>query len=546
MTPSYRTDMLAVAAHSHAARQRQAVRDGALCTVLVTTVLVLVRRWGSEPIMASGLIVVACAVAGGILSHKDVGWPEVLAWLRRRCRVDSARASQELVLLIVVLVLGSWLALTESAVLSALKVVGAGLLAAWAVAMVDAGVARARARTIRDSPRRIRDLAPPPPGWLIDRLEPFDSPERVNFYVYDCGLRFVHTLVGNGEPVHEWQISIDIGQGKLKPGKAEEREKPQPVEVLELHEALRASAALAGVSGLWCGYRVYADGRFLLRDGRLPEDRPDGPPLTRVSRAEQLEGLIRVDERRRTYLCMQIDNWNGDLMVTLFVRAEVTAGILYLYSKVYVLPGIEEPMPVRKLPRHAPEAVGRAMATAGIRFVPLLLWSPVRCLGFLADPWWRWMRRTYERYTVRRGAHFDFGAKWSLREALVFGQQLQFNARDDLMRDLYVLESRLAKALKDHLDRLNIDTSSIEKTITAIIISQQMTFNAKNIKIGGDGRAGDTVNNLADPSVVGTMPASNSSTTAAATQAAAATAATAAAVTTDTSAAAAGSTTTGS
>ncbi|GAA0897288.1 hypothetical protein GCM10009558_085780 [Virgisporangium aurantiacum] len=507
MTPSYRTDMATVAAHSHASRHRQAVRDAVLAAVLITTVFVLVRRHGVWPVLAPTAVVAAGAVAGGITTRKGAGWSGLWHRLRQRYRANPVQMAQEATLFAFVVVLGTWFALSEPAVVSALPVLGFGALAAFVVATVDAGIARAWARIVRDSQRPLRDLAPSPPRWLADRLEPLACPEDVNFFVYHGSHRFNHTLVGNGEFVHDWQISVDIGQGKLKkpgtfdePGTFEEREKPKLVDIRELHEALRASAARAGIPGLWYGYRTYADGRFRLDDGARPDDRPCEPPATRVSRADRLDSLGRADAQQRTYLCMQIANWNGDLMVTLFVRAEVIAGILYLYSKVYVLPGIEEPTLVRELPRHLPEALGLAMVTGCRRFIPLVLWSPLRSLAFLADPVRRWAKREYERYMIRRGSHFDFGGRWSLREHFVFGQELEFNARDDLMRDLYVLESRLAKALKDHLDKLDIDTSAIEKTVMAIIVAQQMTFNAKNIKIGGDGRAGDTVHNFVEPS----------------------------------------------
>jgi hypothetical protein len=146
---------------------------------------------------------------------------------------------------------------------------------------------------------------------------------------------------------------------------------------------------------------------------------------------------------------------------------------------------------------------------------------------------------------IRRGSHFDLGGMWSLREHFVFGQQLQFNARDDLMRDLYVLESRLAKALKDHLDGLDIDTSAIEKNIMAIIVAQQMTFNAKNITVGGEGRAGDTVHNFVEPSNTASASANTTPATAASTAAATAASTAAAVATAAVVEASAGSTTTG-
>lgn len=294
-----------------------------------------------------------------------------------------------------------------------------------------------------------------------------------------------NAFIGSGWSLQQKHVLIDVSRGvKDDDGNPQE---PEPFTSQDLHTALveafgRNIGLGTRLDNVSAYERLFVNGRHVQNDKRL-RPKPAQPPETLVSRELLTEATLRPTPEARTYVCVEMVGWQGQLVVTLFVRAVRVGDSLYLEWEFRVLP------PLRK-----------DLLNIDARFeVPFYfqLWESMRTgmrdliTGLLGAPfktYARWHRpyviRRYERghaYAVKNGLGFDYGAKRSIREKAC-GKQLHhhFLARDHVMY-LLLAQQTLSDAVTNFLRDHKIDQGEFDEQVSVIINDIRQTYNNINV-----------------------------------------------------------------
>ncbi len=529
--PCYAVDLVALLRHNRRAGRLAAMRDWLLIAVLLADMTaVSYLLFGRQPVgfLAVLAVVVGVATLRVVLIRRKVTIRKILRsfgrYLRRHWRKSPERF---LVPAIVVMVfLGTVFA--HPAGRLCLLVVLAGFAAAWLLVAGFGAITFVVASRALADPDGPRELAPELPTFVEERAE---RVARANLLVYS-GNR------GDGQASEQWQTDWSalgpfVGAGhrltrwttppvNIRVGKPDgdgNPTKPQDVDVLTLHERLKAAAERLGLPKLRCEHRLYVDGRWLVGTPELLE-RPDiGPPSPRVDEHTVLEHIADPLEHHRGYLCLQVTDWKGEVVVTMLVRAVLDGDLLQLEVSVHALPEVRvgepdpdedrDPFPRRPRKHRAPiEIPPRAWPAglAGLRastrsYFSTLFGASRRCSWVVAEPLVTSMAGMRHRRTSRRGFITDFGTDASLREQLALGQHMHYNAFFDTIGHAERLQYRLIKATADYLTARDVDIRDFTGRSETIITHNQQNifteFKAGAVTFGNNSPATSSTNTQA-------------------------------------------------
>jgi len=323
VAPCYGVDLSVVARHAVLASRRALVRDAILTTLLAAASIILVV-WATSD---------------------DVG-----------------RVVQDQV----------WDGLATSAV-GLLWVEVALAVAAWGVVAAETFV---RFVTLGNHlcPNRQPDAAPVPGGVrtarLLDELARTNQGNIVVYSVYE-------PFVGSGIQVSSNSYPVPLIPRSGDPDTTPRQ--PAGFSTNEVVEALTEALHSLGLEGLRIDRRLYVDGFSVTR---IPELLPDRRRRPVTSVPTQLLDLLteRPGGNVRPYLCAEVTGWQGQLVVTTFVRVVVFNGILFIETATYVLAPLRgkylhvDAMRIRT----GGERLVETARSASARFLPALLTSPAR------------------------------------------------------------------------------------------------------------------------------------------------------------------------
>lgn len=512
--PDYGLDALAMMRHVWRARKWQRGRDTALCAVMFLTIaapaFLLINRGGAALLGLVVALAVLTVLARKIARrHKRVR--RIRSWLWARIRRNPHWAVLVVAVLAGMLITPVRMAVDLLNPWDLLVPVG-GALAMVVIGTVDAVVATRRATRCRPAAapqKRLRHQAPALPDDLdeqlcgaADTLTPDQTRLGAHGQVipYDLAGRSAELIdngfLGSGYALGDRQIHVDVTQGRQDEDGT--RRKPKRVEPIPLHEELENTFRRAAPPGMWCGYRMYADGRSL-RPGTamLPEIR--GHPTATLPVEHLLQGLEKPSAFIRTHLCVQLPlaHWSSEIIVTLFARADLTQGHLTLHSDILILPDVAVPPLV--IPEYPPKR-RLSYVTIAFRLGWIKIWreallSPRRFLLDAEASARRYLLRRRARRQIRHRQGPWWGGTASIRETLAMGEFVVHpNASQDINGTIAFLMHTLKSGLKRYLEARDIDTSKLEDDVRSVISYQQNKIgqlNAKNVTFG-KGRAGDT------------------------------------------------------
>lgn len=295
-----------------------------------------------------------------------------------------------------------------------------------------------------------------------------------------------NAFVGSGRPLQRSHVLIDVSRGlKDNDGK---RKKPKPFTSQDLHTALvEAFGENVGLGmrldNVRAYERLFVNGRHVQNDKRL-RPKPGEPPETTVSTELLVEAALHPTPEARTYVCVEMVGWQGQLVVTLFVRSVRVGDSLYIEWEFRVLPPLQKTFLEIDKRCEAPWylQLSESLYAGLVVVVHELLASPFKMLGL-------WHQRTLNRhaerdhaYAIKNGLAFDYGSRRSIRErAHGFGRHHHFLARDEIM---YVLlaQQTLSEAIVDFLDKHDVDRGEFDEQVSVIINDTRSTYNT-NISI---------------------------------------------------------------
>jgi hypothetical protein len=295
-----------------------------------------------------------------------------------------------------------------------------------------------------------------------------------------------NAFVGSGRRLQRSHVLIDVSRGlKNEDGTHED---PEPFSSQDLHTAL--VEAFAGKAGLGqrldsvrAYERLFVNGRHVQNDERLRPE-PAQPPATTVGQELLTEAALCPTPEARTYVCVEMVGWEGQLVVTLFVRAVRVGDSLYMEWEFRLLPPLRRDLlsidDRFELPWYLQV---RESLRAGMRdLVAEMLASPLRTFRTWHRPRVLKRRERGRAYAIENGYAFDYGARQSIREKACGRQSHHhFLARDEIM---YVLlaQQTLGEAVADFLHKHGVDQGEFDEQVKVIIDNTRRTYNT-NINV---------------------------------------------------------------
>ena len=325
------------------------------------------------------------------------------------------------------------------------------------------------------------DEAPPPPRQADrERLHAIAGRRDGNLVVFSGHSAFI----GSGELVYRRRLLLDISGRKEADGKQEQR--PGEFTSHDLHAAIltafgRKDGLGKSLDNISAYERLFVNGLHIQNDTQLLPNRLQAPPMS-VDSTLLKAAAVNPSPEGRTYVCVEMPGWQGQLVVTLFIRAVYAGKSLYVEWAFRVLPPIRKEFlgvdALYELPRYLQLENSLAAGLRGL--VPALLGSPIQASRSWNRP--RAARRARSRnlYAIDRGYVFDYGAERSIREDASGSQrQHYFLARDETM---YVLlaQQTLIRTVGDFLDDHGIDLGQFNDQVK-VIFEQSINYNIGDI-----------------------------------------------------------------
>ncbi len=291
--------------------------------------------------------------------------------------------------------------------------------------------------------------------------------------------RGANPFVGAGESTKPWSMVIPLTAD------ADADEKPRLTarllyrRIAEKTAELRESGPLAPdcrLRDLVVTGRVFAPADKLLDHLHLPEIRHYLPHLNTAPQAflHDVEAGHVHDQARewsRYYLCMELETWDRDLVVSAFVHCAVGANELYLEWTPCVLPPIADEY------RALDKMVNNGVRPLWEGFVRWLL-LPVTSFGRIANAFRMRLPLPHDAHQLNPDR---YGAGRTLRELASMRHPRNYFQTVDAERYVRLLESKLVPAVAATLQECGYSSTVFERRADAQMIN--------NITISGTNNA---------------------------------------------------------
>jgi hypothetical protein len=411
--PSFGVNLVAVARHAVAARQRIQTRRTAFIACRVTAVLAIgIGIITREPFVPIGLLIATIAAAYSVLA-----W-SLLADLRR-----------------------------------------------------------AREAFVSSSPPE--DQASPLDSNIEDRLQ---DVEKANVIVYHTGEG--DPFIGSGVRQHFGQVhtvNVTCPATDASGNKAVIKS----FDAITLHAYLAKEMLAMGLNGLQVKNRLYVRGDSAKNiNGLLPDQYSS--PRSRVKPDQVRSGALQPTATGRTYVCAERVREGGELVIGMYVRAELEQDLLFIERSLYFLPPIQDRYrPALDLDANDFTSMTvTPLRTAASRVLPMLMGKPLSGkdrANFASE---LEKAETEARREIRKGYQYDYGARTSLREAVASYSMKEHFDQADVLREAQALDRRLLGLIKRFLDDRGVDASEFSRNIQQVTIG---TIQAGTAVVGGQG-----------------------------------------------------------
>ena len=172
---------------------------------------------------------------------------------------------------------------------------------------------------------------------LLPRSWTFGTPRAVVKKVMNERFRALAPAFGIDVPV--------VTMWAIKALRARAQRDPEPFSSQNLHtapaEALDHESGLAkNLHNIRVYERLFVNGLHIQKNRQLLPDPLCAPP-TSVNKGLLSAAALHPSPEARTYVCVEMPGWQGQLVVTLFIRAVNAGGSLYVESTFRVLPPLK-------------------------------------------------------------------------------------------------------------------------------------------------------------------------------------------------------------
>ena len=355
------------------------------------------------------------------------------------------------------------------------------LVAAWVTVCIERYAnSRGAARDLRPETFRPDKAYAPARGSYADRqlkrIAEASTAGNVTFYS-----KFP-PFVGYGTVRTGWSFAVDT----TKPRRGA---RPKPFSVHEVYDCVKIGLSHLDLPGMEVTERVFVNGRDIKDDPRFLPD-PRTAPVTSIGTDMVRELMATPEERARPYLTIGMTGWQGDLVVTMFIRFLLSRSDLFVEAAHTVVPPLRaefkaiDEQELDMQPGEFFTLIGSGLVST----IPRLFGSVLGIAHELGSDG----RRERKRRRVDRAG--DYGALLSVREEAADSKwQRYFQVLDDA-RYVKVMQQRIFRSLVEFLDEHDVDTADLvarSETLVnnGVMVTGGGTVNAQAVAAGANAQA---------------------------------------------------------
>lgn len=288
-------------------------------------------------------------------------------------------------------------------------------------------------------------------------------------------------FTGYGIELNSWSLTLDVTKPSSPGGE------PTDFDVADLYARAAARIGALGLPGLSVEELLFVDGRDIVDDDRFVPN-PLGRPTPAVP-VELVDELKREPEdKARPYVAVHATGWDGDLVVSMFIRFARHDSVLFVEAAHTVLcPLLDRYKIIDRMPP-APSAgeVWSLLTTSLPSMVVRLLSSPAAAArGFSRD--FGMERRVRDQNRMIAELHrFNYGARISVRQQASDSSYHRYFQKQDHMLVTKAAERSVLDMLIDFADEHGIDAEELRR-------GQEAIFNYGIIATSGAQVSGNAV-----------------------------------------------------
>ncbi len=379
-----------------------------------------------------------------------------------------------------------------------------GFLLAWLVVVIEQFISYGPdARSLAKGHFRLDSN-----NWSLDPL--LEQKLRTIFRTQD-GNVVVYSgyspFAGAGLTVGGFSFAVDVSKGK-KEFASNTAKTPTSFRISELYTEIIQMVRQLGLSNVSIEDKLYVNGQSI-RDN--PDFLPNNFSSPKTQVASALMNRFKEDpsESIRYYTCIRVISWDGELVLSTFLRLKLAGKNLFIEIDYELLPPVKEKY-------HEIDTIEPTFTISKLRNLtlrefnstfPLLFRSPFRVAKYLFRGQNPAQRRAGVETSIRENPAFDYGTKTSLREVASSSDYRLYFQRLDKEMYQKIIASQVFEAITNFLDVRNIDTSDLKERQDHILnngtIVSGNTFQSSNVAFGNEAKqsvSGSSVPNSASTS----------------------------------------------
>jgi hypothetical protein len=354
-----------------------------------------------------------------------------------------------------------------------------GYVVAWAIILLDVWGATYYIVVKRLNPHAFASHPPPEPSdpHVAKRIAELTQDQHGNLTAYSGFLPFS----GAGAFAGGWSFLVDLGKGKQDPFGAGASVPREPASHA-LYDRVRDSLLALEMPNLEIRDRLFVSGSDIREDRALLPN-PFGRPLPRVDRGVVDYFIASPTHRVRHYQCIEILDWRGELVVSLFLRFWIGNGRMFCELSKFVLFPLKEDL--HRLDGLAGSIdFGYVVSTAVRSFFGTLgLW--VRSPRIILKPFKHERKRAKDARRVEKDPFFDYGAPTTAIDRVRSTNHRRYFQRLDKERYDKFLERTVLDTIYRVLDEHGVDTAELTES-RATIIANSTIMNNSTVHAGGN------------------------------------------------------------
>ena len=295
-------------------------------------------------------------------------------------------------------------------------------------------------------------------------------------------------FVGSGIDIGGWSFVVDIDKGKRI---LNQRIAPMNFELSDLYSIIEDEIVNLNIPNITINDKVFINGKKIRRNPDLLPDKL-GYPVNTVSEDFLTEVMNRNNTDARFYKVIQVTDWEGDLVLSAFLRFQKSEKSLFVECNYFLLPPIREEYKnvdtikeesgIKYFIKWVLRLVGEALLHSLLSIFNVYGYISEVVSGIFGG------KEATMRKIVKKSPDFDYGAKTSIRETLIQHSYSQHFQKLDKERYFKTVEKRIFNTLEEFLDMKNIDTSEFKERETSILNNGVLVtggnLKADNIAIG--------------------------------------------------------------